>query len=940
MKRILVLAAVLLACGLMPSHTRAVMPRDGAGGPVAFSERDQPNPAEVRRIRERDRLVDELRRQQRLPAGRGLAAREAALQAAIDRLKLAADDRVLVILVEFAGTNMFPWTAGVSTWDPLGRCERTEYDGVNYGNTNASAFFAAKYGYAGTSNFTYSGPLHNQIPRPLSAEDASGETIWTEDFSPAFYSNIIFGAGWTFSYLREDNSPVNADFSGKSVRDYYLDFSGQAYEIAGDVVGWVQVTNSTWWYGADAVPGRRSGATSAASSGGIPGAGDSRQLVIDALEAVKAAYPAFDWAPYDTDSDGIIDRLWIIHAGYGEEDDQILLNRTAYGEGALWSHSWSLATPYEITPGVSASTYIMMPENCGIGVLAHEYAHNLGAIDLYTYGDGNTSVGFWSLMSDDWTGFPLGFQPPAMDPLHLDQWGWLDPLVISDTAQVYTVTLGQASGFPGGPDVHRAVKIELPDQVEALPVQPRGQYQWWGGADFDANATMILSSSLAIPAAGASLRYDAAYDTEAGYDFFSVYVSTNNGAGWIEIASYDGTSAGYPAYRSWTNSLNAYSNKSVHLAFQYWTDYSVLGDGAFVDEVRVVSGVSTLLYDNAETDTGYWQYTAPWARNTGARITPHGYYLQWRNTSASGGYDSCLGGDAWRFGPVGSGLLVWYDNPRYSDNEIADYLADGPSFGPKGRLLVVDAHPAPYHDPWWLQQGYTGEQANIASRCLMRDAPFTLSNTPAFWLEPAFIQAATGFPGRPAVSLFSDALGYYPGLEKAAMAGDTSRWMTAQWDASVVIPCVSNYGPKATGYPGHSNFWYIVQERVTEGTTVFQQYTTNLVNGGTSAGGTGNPGASAPAYGWNVRLISDAGTQATVRIWNGSPVEAVCLRPAAGSLLAVSCEAVAERTLSLQAASNLAAGSGAFANVTNFPTASNVTVRMDGALQFYRIGIQ
>ena len=32
-----------------------------------------------------------------------------------------------------------------------------------------------------------------------------------------------------------------------------------------------------------------------------------------------------------------------------------------------------------------------------------------------------------------------------MDPWHLDNWGWLNPLVITDTSRVYTVTLGQAS---------------------------------------------------------------------------------------------------------------------------------------------------------------------------------------------------------------------------------------------------------------------------------------------------------------------------------------------------------------------------------------------------------------------------------------------------------------------------------------------------------------
>ena len=72
------------------------------------------------------------------------------------------------------------------------------------------------------------------------------------------------------------------------------------------------------------------------------------------------------------------------------------------------------------------------------------------------------------LQADDWTGYPIGFEPPAPDPWHLDNWGWLDPKVITDTTQVYTVTLGQASYFntntATGP-VYRGAKIELADQL-------------------------------------------------------------------------------------------------------------------------------------------------------------------------------------------------------------------------------------------------------------------------------------------------------------------------------------------------------------------------------------------------------------------------------------------------------------------------------------------
>ena len=49
---------------------------------------------------------------------------------------------------------------------------------------------------------------------------------------------------------------VYEDFTGKSVKNYFQDMSGGQYEIEGDVVGWVQVPHSTWYYGADQCPGR------------------------------------------------------------------------------------------------------------------------------------------------------------------------------------------------------------------------------------------------------------------------------------------------------------------------------------------------------------------------------------------------------------------------------------------------------------------------------------------------------------------------------------------------------------------------------------------------------------------------------------------------------------------------------------------------------------
>ena len=150
----------------------------------------------------------------------------------------------------------------------------------------------------------------------------------------------------------------------------------------------------------------------------------------------------------------------------------------------------------------------MMPENGGIGVLAHEYGHNLGADDLYAYGGGETSAGFWTLMADDWTGYPLGFQPPAVDPWHLDGWGWLDPEVISDPSQgLHRHGWLRPATSPAGRMSIRGVKIDLPEDSRLRSrLRPTGSLRLVGRhREPVTNATMTLQEPIAIPAGGATL---------------------------------------------------------------------------------------------------------------------------------------------------------------------------------------------------------------------------------------------------------------------------------------------------------------------------------------------------------------------------------------------------------------------------------------------------
>ncbi len=897
---LLLLAAAMLAAGAEPVQRRAVPslvpPQKDA---------DEPSEAEVERWRARQRLLE------RLEQEKGPAARQAA-----ERAGLAAKegtDRVLVVLVEFGGPDTFefsPEGSNKSTWDPLGKPDESEWTGAI---GDCSAIIRAN-NITGPTRYTFNGPLHNRIERPRGLADEPSRTLlWTEDYNAAHYQDLAFGNGVKLAYRRQDGSQVSVDLTGQSVRNYYADMSGGRYAIEGEVVGWVKAPHSVWWYAADACPGARSvpAGIQVPKQGAIRGAGNYQTLVVDALNAVKAAYPNLDWARYDLDKDGFLDRLWIIFAGLGEEDNNELLRRTDYGEGQIWSHSSRLSAAYEVAPGIKASRYIMMPENSGVGVLAHEFAHNLGAVDLYAYYGGRTSAGFWSVMADDWTGDPIGSVPPAFDPWHLDLWGWLNPLVISDPAKEYVVKVAQTSRFPGGAEVQRGVKIRLPDGRAASPVAPLGKYQWWGGRQELANSMMTLAGPLSLPASSpAALNFQTAYNLETGYDFLFVQVSADGGKTWktltnahttcrtgadwtgprhgfpadlcaAKMGGLTGTSPGYPRYATQEFDLSELAGQQVLLRFWYLTDASGTWHGVFVDDVQVMAGGQQVFFDDAESGDARWRYAGAWERNDGTYAFAHHYYLQWRNTTSTGGFDGALGAPGWRFSPAATGLLVWYHNDKYPDNEIADYLFDPPSFGPKGRMLVVDAHPEPYRDPALLAQGFDHEGANLRSRMQMRDAPFSLADTPEFRAQPdrglldrsdtgTWVAQATRFAGRPAVARFSDGLGYYPGFEfvRAEPGGgaDSRQWITRQWDSSVVVPSAKNYPVLAPGLEANTELLSKLSVVATDGVPQLKQWgETRLV---TSEGGLGDPGETGGHYGWHVEILSQTDSQATLRIWN------------------------------------------------------------------------
>jgi uncharacterized repeat protein (TIGR01451 family) len=97
------------------------------------------------------------------------------------------------------------------------------------------------------------------------------------------------------------------------------------------------------------------------------------------------------------------------------------------------------------------------------------------------------------------------------------------------------------------------------------------------------------------------------------------------------------------------------------------------------------------------------------------------------------------------------------------------------------------------------------------------------------------------------------------------------KWVTAQWDASTVVPATEFYGIRAPGYTGDQEIRFDCQA-YTEGpyTGLLSCYWLGPDTGLGYDGGTGNPIEVDGAYGWHVQVISEAGDHrtATVVIWN------------------------------------------------------------------------
>ena len=133
--------------------------------------------------------------------------------------------------------------------------------------------------------------------------------------------------------------------------------------------------------------------------------------------------------------------------------------------------------------------------------------------------------------------------------------------------------------------------------------------------------------------------------------------------------------------------------------FRYSTDGGVNEAGAFLDGISVKAGQSVVLTDGAEAGANGWTANG-WKISTGTetKVTPQYYLLENR---AYVGYDTTLQQGPYQYSegitrpnwaerfPFQDGLLVWFADKAYDDNNTSAHPGHG-------QALAVDARPAPF----------------------------------------------------------------------------------------------------------------------------------------------------------------------------------------------------------------------------------------------------
>ena len=210
-----------------------------------------------------------------------------------------------------------------------------------------------------------------------------------------------------------------------SMHSFYKDISNAKLNVTGTVTNWIRAPQTYAYY------------TAGASGTGSNFPHNTPGLLQDILTLYCATNSL---APFDQNSDGYVDGLFLVHAGSGAEVEPNPTQRP----NLIWSHKWTLNQPF-VNGKVQAFAYFTAPEDGRLGVFSHEFGHFLGLPDLYDTSYRSHGIGRWCLMAGgSWNG--SGNQPARMSAWCLAELGWIKPVDVKGTLNVTLDTLENKPG--------------------------------------------------------------------------------------------------------------------------------------------------------------------------------------------------------------------------------------------------------------------------------------------------------------------------------------------------------------------------------------------------------------------------------------------------------------------------------------------------------------
>lgn len=255
---------------------------------------------------------------------------------------------------------------------------------------------------------------------------------------------------------------LESQYPTGTMREYYRRISnfksganGAGIDVQGEVFGWFRMPQPLSFYT------NNDSAMTDKFPRNAPG------MPRDAVQAALAA--GVDFKPYDVFGEKIVTALFVIHAGRGAEET---------GErNDIWSHKWAIPKGVEVASSLRVSTYLTVPEDCKVGVCAHEWGHLAARwADYYDTGESENLVsnglGSYCLMAAGSWG-NNGMMPTLPNAMLRMFHGWISPTLVTKT----TTALTLAPAAEGGQCVVMQNRKTMTDRQYIIVKYRRRQFQ-------------------------------------------------------------------------------------------------------------------------------------------------------------------------------------------------------------------------------------------------------------------------------------------------------------------------------------------------------------------------------------------------------------------------------------------------------------------------------